>query len=302
MYKVQLKTFALFLLFVIKLSFANPIPGPIYDVWDNINGTAGEELSPFGTYLVEEHKFRVSAQLDPISTSDFYDSNGTVIRDSVFDYYRINLPISFEYGIPELFEIGLRVPYIVRNGRHYDIEYADGINASGWGDISVRIRKVVYGNKEKPIYFALGGGIKFPTARYEYNYYFTYPVLSQGSLDFFFGAYSVIKTDVVKYPIAITFSHTGRSRSDETVGEILTYRAGLMTDLGPNHFIDFSLGLKGYEIIDWATESGKTSVEANIIIRTTENRLNFSVGMVYDVRGIRAYIGTYPFFSMLVNF
>ncbi|MDH5684622.1 MAG: hypothetical protein OEZ20_09185, partial [candidate division WOR-3 bacterium] len=294
MYRVQLKIFALSLLLFIKLASTNPVPGPIPDVWDNLNGTAGEALSPFDIYLVEEHKFRVSAQLDLISTNDYYDANSTIIRDSEFDYYRINLPITFEYGIPGLFEIGFRVPYIVRNNRRYWIDYDyDRINASGWGDISARIRRVVYGNKDKLIYLALGGGIKFPTAQYDDYYYSIIPILSQGSLDFFFGAYSVIKTDIVKYPIAITFSHTGRNRLDEQVGEIITYRVGLMTDLG--HFIDFNLGLKGYEILDLVEGNGKTSVEGNIIIRTIENRLNFSGGLVYDVRGIRSYIGTYPF-------
>lgn len=299
MYKVQLKTFALSLLLLIKLISANPVPGPIDEIWDNLNGTAGEALSPFDIYLAEEYKFRVTTQLELISTNDYYDSNGTIIRESDFDYYRINLPITFEYGVPKLFEIGFRVPYIVRNGRirGADMEYY-GVNSSGWGDISIRIRKMVYGSKDKPLFLALGGGIKFPTARYDY--YSVNPILSQGSLDFFFGAYSVIKTDIVRYPIAITFSHTGRNRFGELVGEIITYRAGLMTDLG--HFLDFNLGLKGYEILDIAEGNGKTSLEANIIIRTIENKLNFSGGLVYDIRGIRSYSNTYPFFSMQVNF
>jgi hypothetical protein len=300
MYKVQLKTFAFSLLLFIKLISANPVPGPIPDIWDNLNGTAGEALSPFDIYLVEEHKYRVTAQLDPISTNNYYDSNGTIIRESDFDYYRINLPITFEYGIPRFFEIAFRIPYIVRNQRRQNWidPYYNYMNSSGWGDISIRIRKMVYGNKNKPIFLALGGGIKFPTARYDY--YSVNPILSQGSLDFFFGAYSVIKTDVVRYPIAITFSHTERSRMGEQVGEIITYRAGLMTDLG--HFLDFSLGFKGYEIIDLVTESGKTSLEANVIIKTIDNRMNFSGGIGYDIRGINSYVSTYPFFSMQVNF
>ncbi len=298
MYNVQLKTFALSLLLFIKLISANPVPGPMPDIWDNLNGTAGEVLSPFDIYLVGEHKLRVTAHLDPLSTNDYYDSNGTIIRDSEFDYYRMNLPITFEYGIPGLFEIGFRVPYIVRNGRDFYMDYSR--NSIGLGDISLRIRKMVYGYIDELIYLAIGGGIKFPTARYEYIYHYTNPAFSQGSLDFFFGAYGVINTNIVKYPIAITFSHTGRNRLDEQVGEIITYRAGLMTDM--DQFFDFNLGLKGYEIIDLVTESGKTSLEANVIIKTIDNRMNFSGGIVYDVRGTRSYASTYPFFSMQVNF
>ncbi|MDH5684623.1 MAG: hypothetical protein OEZ20_09190 [candidate division WOR-3 bacterium] len=302
MYRVQLKTLGLFLIFLIELSLADPIPGPILDVWDNLNGTAGEPLSPDDIYLVDEHKLRVAIHIDPISTTDFYNSNGTEISDSAFSYYRMNLPISFEYGIPGLFEIGFRMPYVLRNTARLRS------NTGGWSDFSVRIRTRIYGDIDEPIYLALGGGIKFPTSQYEYVYY-NLP-LSYGSLDFFFGAYSMIRTGTLKYPIALTYSHTGRGREGDRIGEIITYRLGFVTDFG--NFVDLNLGLKGYEITEenrtevWpdlpAQGISKTSVEASLIIRTIENRVNFSAGLLYDLRGKRSYAASTPFFTMQVNF
>lgn len=308
MYKVQLITLALLLLFSAKLASADPIPGPMPDIWDNIDGTAGEALSPFDFYLAKEHKLRVSAQLDPISTNDFYDSTGALIRDSIGNYYRVNLPITFEYGIPGLFEVGFRVPYIVRSGGGY------WVSSNGWGDISVRLRRKIYGEENDKVYLALGGGIKFPTSIFYFDYFGGHQALSQGSLDFFLGAYSVFKTGVIKYPIAITFSHTGRSRYEDQIGEIITYRADLITEL--DSFTNLSIGLKGYEIIEensgktttWyytldpAQGISKTSIEADLVFTTLENRVNFSAGIAYDLRGKRSYAGTSPIFSMQVNF
>lgn len=303
MYKVQLITLALLLLFSTKLAPADPVPEPLHDVWDNINGTAGEPLSSNDIYLADEHKLRFSAEVEAFNTSDFYDSTGTKISDSVFTYYRINLPISIEYGIPGLFEVGFRVPFIVRNSiRQY------WISTSGWGDFSLRIRKKIHGEKDGRVYLALGGGIKFPTAREE-NIYNSLP-LSYGSLDFFLGVYSIIRTGSVKYPIALTYSHTGRNQFGEPIGEIITYQLGFQTDFG--NYVDLHLGLKGYEFTKESITIffyerlpqgiSKTSVEGDLVITTLENRVNFSAGIVYDLRGKRSYAGISPIFSMLVNF
>jgi hypothetical protein len=302
MYKVQLTTFALFLLFLAKPVPADPVPDPLFDIWDNINGTAGEPLSSNDIYLADEHKIRVSAEVETFNTSDFYDSTGTKISDSVFNYNRINLPISIEYGIPGLFEVGFRMPFVVRSS-HY--EYWS--NTSGWGDFSLRIRKRIYGEKDGRVYLALGGGIKFPTAK-EVDIYDGLP-LSYGSLDFFLGAYSIIRTGVIKYPIALTYSHTGRGQYGAPVSEIITYQLGFQTDFG--NFVDLHIGLKGYEITnEYSTEFdeylpqgiSKTSVEGDLVITTLENRVNFSAGLAYDLRGKRSYAGISPVFSMQVNF
>jgi hypothetical protein len=310
MYKVQLITLALLLLFSTKLAPADPIPGPILDVWDNINGTAGEALTPLDIYLTDERKARIMIQLDPLTTSDYYDSSGSEIRDSVFDYYRINIPISVEYGIPGLFEIGFRFPYLAIDRQ---TSYRSIFSSNGRGDFSIRIRKRVYGGKDDKVYLALGGGIKFPNGIE--SYYYSGSQLSYGSLDIFFGAYSMIRTGSVKYPIQFTYSHTGRGWEDDRVGDIITYRLGFLTDFG--NFVDLSLGLKGYEIFDEHTPIinniffgtdypaqgiSKTSLEANLIITTLENRVNFSAGIVYDLRGKRSYAGTSPIFAVQVNF
>ncbi|MDH5187043.1 MAG: hypothetical protein OEW70_08285 [candidate division WOR-3 bacterium] len=302
MYKVQLKTFALSLLLFISLVSANPVSGPLPEVWDNLNGTAGEPLSPYEIYLADELKLNITIHFEPISTRSYYDSISKTISDTAFDYFRINTPININYSIPNSFEIGLRIPYVVR------ISPMDRKNTSGFSDFSLRVRKKIIGDKDSKIYFAIGGGVKFPTAG-EVDY--DDLLLSYRSFDLFLGAYTMVKTGIIKYPIALTYSHTGRGMYSDRVGEIITYRVGLITDLG--HLFDFNLGLKGYEIpeegfsihsFSWRAPHGssKTSVEAGINIQSKENRLNFSAGIIHDLRGKRSYIGTYPFFSMQVNF
>ena len=336
----------IFLFLAIGLSFANPIPGdtslfPKPEIWDNLNGTAGEPVSLYDIYLVAHHKIRTAILFDPISTSDGWDSTGKTYHFNYeyhwrhppfgFNYSRINMPISIAYGISRSLEIELRRAFVSRSktiGYSTESLLVQPIrelsgNTKGLGDFSVRIRTKILGEQDKPVYLAAGVGIKL-TSSAEFDANYSLPI-SPGSTDIFFGIYNVIKLGRFNFPSALTYSHTGRYLNGLPIGEIITYRIGLIAEV--HRFADLNFSLKGYEITDESKtinapaqlnlSSGitdkiieispqgisKTTAEVGLTIKIPKIPAALSGGVIADLRGKRTYEDDISsIFSMQIGF
>ncbi|MDH5684325.1 MAG: hypothetical protein OEZ20_07670, partial [candidate division WOR-3 bacterium] len=328
-FKKSVPKYLIGMFFAIGLSFANPVPDindtlPKSEVWDNLFGTAGEPLFLYDIYLVGPKDFRTVILFDPINTESYWDSLGKkqpdlpLYRISVVNRYsRINLPVSFAYGISRFFEIEFRRAFVTRSSlRTYFplpesmlVQRAIRDNTEGLGDFSVRIRTKILGEQDKPLYLATGAGLKIPTSP-ELDVSQHLP-LNPGSIDIFFGIYNVIKIGPIKFPNALTYSHTGRYHNGLSIGELITYRFGLIAKIF--RLADLNLSLKGFEITeesepadvnnsismssgitDKITEISpqgisKTTAEFGLSIKIPKIQAILSGGVSADLRGKRTY-------------
>jgi hypothetical protein len=335
------------LFLAIGLTYADPLPVPdtssMPQVWDNLNGTAGEPVSLYDIYLVAPQKIRTTILFDPITTSYGLDSTGKTYHfvyykylgrhpQLEFKYFRINMPISIAYGISRSLEIEFRRAYLYRSKTIGYLPESLLVkqpfrelrgNTNGLGDFSVRLRTKILGEPDKPLYMALGIGMKFASsAEFDTTYYLP---ISPGSTDLFFGIYNAIRFGRLIIPSAVTYSHTGRYLNGLPIGEIITYRIGLIAEI--HRFADLNFSLKGYEITDESKPiispanlnlvSGitdkiieispqgisKTTAEIGLSIKIPKIRAAISGGIITDLRGKRTYYDDISsIFSMQIGF
>lgn len=334
------------LFFAISPSLANPVPDDTLlfskpEMWDNLNGTAGEPLSLYDVYLAAPQKFRVAILFDPLATSDGWDSTGKIHHIN-YEYYRpyqleykysrINLPVSIAYGIAQSWEIELRRAFVTRsNAIGYTAEsllvpqpwHELTGTTKGFSDFSLRFRTKILGAQNKPIYLAAGIGLKLASST-EFDTAYQLPI-SPGSTDLFFGIYNAIKFSRFIIPSAITYSHTGRYLNSLRMGEIITYRIGLIAAI--NQLVDLNLSLRGFEITEESKSSNsptsislatgvtdkiidfspqgisKTTAEFGLTTKLSGLRTILFGGLVADVRGRRTFNnGIATTFSLQIEF
>jgi hypothetical protein len=320
--------YLIFVFFAIGLSFANPVPdtSPMPNFWDNLYGTAGEPLSLYDIYLVGPRQLRTTILFDQIRTANYWDSNGNIDDlGSLFTrihspkiYTRTNMPISIAYGISRSLEIEFRrafvsrsriVSYLPESILVKEPYWERRDNTNGLGDFSLRLRTKILGEPDKPLYLAAGVGIKFASsAEFDTTYYLP---ISPGSTDMFFGIYNAIKLGRFTFPSVLTYSHTGRYLNGLSIGEIITYRIGLIVDI--HRLVDLNLSLRGYEITDESKRNNtpaniylssgitdkiieispegisKTTAEVGLSIKIPKIRATLSSGILADLRGRRTY-------------
>jgi len=328
-YKRLVRFYLLISLFLaIGLFYANPLPdtSPMPNCWDNLYSTAGEPLSLYDIYLAGPGKLKTAILFDQIKTANYWDSNGNIDDlGSLFPrihspkiYTRTNMPVSIAYGISRSLEIEVRRAFVTRSRivsylpesllvkEPYWQRYE---TTNGLGDISLRLRTKILGEQDKPFYVALGIGIKFASSA-EFDTTYHLPI-SPGSTDLFFGIYNAVKLGKFTFPVAVTYSHTGRYLNILPMGEIITYRIGLIIDI--HRFVDLNYSLKGYEITEESktvavTEGinmssgigdkipemfpqgiSKTTAELGLSVKIPKFRTAISGGIITDLRGRRTY-------------
>ncbi|MEO0092645.1 MAG: hypothetical protein ABIK67_00085 [candidate division WOR-3 bacterium] len=325
-WRISILIYFCFLWFVGPVS-ANPIPdtSPLPKVWDNLYGTAGEPLSLYDVYLVAPQKLRIALLFDPVRTTNYWNADGKSDNlGSLFSfihspkiYSRSNLPFSIAYGIAQSFEIEFRRAFVSRSRiipylpesllvEPYWNRYE---TTKGLGDISLRLRVKILGEQTKFFYFATGIGIKFASSA-EFKQTDDLPI-SPGSTDIFFGIYNAIKLGRFILPSFCTYSHTGRYQSTMPMGEIITYRIGLIANI--HRFLDFNFNLQGYEITKQSglsyryltvgtfdksaviipQEVHKTQIGWGLTVRGFKLPAVISLGLAYDLRGKKTFKNTF---------